>query len=600
MDTKIGLEVHFQLNTGKLFCRCPVEQTQDEMFRFRRKLHISASELGNIDAAASYESMRSRSFEYIVADNSCLVEMDEEPPKSPNRLALATAIAVSRSLGCDVMDHITYMRKIVIDGSNTTGFQRTAIVGINGRIETSRGPVRISTVCLEEDAARKIEEKNNVVVYSLDRLGIPLIEISTEPDIVDEEHAVEVARSIGYLVISTGNARRAVDAVRQDVNFSMGYGRVEIKGVSKLAQIRDVIRYERERQENLRIAVDTIRSRGGIDRSSFKLKDVSDFFSNTKSKIIRNGLESGRIFASLLKNMAGTLKNGKLRMGKEIADLVRSYGIKGVMHSDELPGYGLTAEEVETVYRSLGKSENDAVLLIVMDPARVSFIENAIFDRIQKIMSMDLSETRGPSGDETVFLRPMPGKDRMYPETDVPVIEVGADLAAMASSIRPRTYGEVVQDLVKTYGISKQNAEYIASEMILDLFQRMAQLIDAREAARMITQIIPDLERKTGKVLDQDKILRLCQRSKEMQLDRYQLEKALEILYEKNSVEAALSDSRIRELSRQELEDLISDILNTRGDATRNAIIALIRERTDRVFDPRMAMECFNEVKNRR
>ncbi|MCY0851702.1 MAG: Glu-tRNA(Gln) amidotransferase subunit GatE [Thermoplasma acidophilum] len=598
MNTKIGLEVHFQLNTGKLFCRCPVEQSGGEVLRFSRKLHISASELGNIDAAASYESMRSRSFQYIVTDNSCLVEMDEEPPKTPDERAIATAISVSRALNCDVVDHITYMRKIVIDGSNTTGFQRTAIVGINGHIETSKGTVRISTVCLEEDAARKIEEIGNTVVYSLDRLGTPLIEISTEPDILDEDHAVEVARSIGYIVISTGNARHAVDAVRQDVNFSMGYGRVEIKGVSKLAQIRDVIRYERERQENLRAAVDLIKSRGGPDRSSFHLMDVSDLFARTKSKIIRTGIESGGVYAAILKNMAGTLKNGKLRMGKEIADLVRSYGIKGVMHSDELPGYGLTQDEVEALYRYLGKRDNDAVLIIAITPSRVEMMENAIFDRIQKIMSMDLSETRGPAGEETVFLRPMPGKDRMYPETDIPVIHVDSKLTEMASSIKPRTYVEVVQDLVGKYGISKQNAEYIASEMMVDTFQSIAEFVEAREAARILTQLIPDLERKTKKVIDYDRIIELCRRSRDLQFDRYQLEKALEILYERGDVTSVLGDPRLKELSREEIRSLIQEILSSHSDATQNSIIALIRERTERVFDPKVAMECFNEVKN--
>ncbi|WP_297215685.1 Glu-tRNA(Gln) amidotransferase subunit GatE, partial [Thermoplasma sp.] len=544
--------------------------------------------------------MRSRVFEYIATDNSCLVEMDEEPPKRPDPKAIATAIAVSRALKCDILDHITYMRKIVIDGSNTTGFQRTAIIGINGHVDTSRGSVRISTVCLEEDAARKIEENGGKVVYSLDRLGIPLIEISTEPDIIDEEHAVEVARTIGYMVISTGNARRTVDAVRQDVNFSMGYGRVEIKGVSKLAQIKDVIEYEKERQENLRVAVDIIKSRGGIDRSSFRLVDVSDRFKNTKSKIIRSGLEKGRIYGSLLRNMAGTLKNGKLRMGKEIADLVKSYGIKGVIHSDELPGYGLSEEEIEDIYSFFGKREEDAVILIAMDPSRVNVIESAVFNRIEKILSMDLSETRGPSSEGTVFLRPMPGKDRMYPETDVPLISVDDDLMALADSIKSRTYNEVVQDLVVKYAISRQNAEYIASEMLVYTFEKMADLVDAREAARLITQIIPDLERKYKRALDQDVILDLCRRSSELHFDRYQLEKAFEIAYETGDVESALRDPRIQELTKEDLRNMIEEILRDRGDVSQGSVIALIKDRTERVFDPRVAIECFLEIKNKK
>lgn len=247
---KIGLEIHFQLKGNKLFCSCSTEG-RDLKDSFVRKLTPVMGEMGKMDTAVEYETIRNRDFVYDISSNSCLVEKDEEPPHPVNIDALKTSIAISRALNCKVLDYISFMRKIVVDGSNTSGFQRTGIVGMDGSIKTSRGNVRISTITLEEDACRKLSEKNGIVEYSLDRLGIPLIEISTEPDILDPEHALETAKAIGHYVMSMPNFRGEVDSIRQDVNFSMGFGRVEIKGVSKLSFIKDTIDYEIKRQNSL-------------------------------------------------------------------------------------------------------------------------------------------------------------------------------------------------------------------------------------------------------------------------------------------------------------------------------------------------------------
>ncbi|MHB8559873.1 MAG: Glu-tRNA(Gln) amidotransferase subunit GatE, partial [Thermoplasmataceae archaeon] len=179
---KVGLEVHMQLNTGKLFCRCMGNAAENRnYFHFTRLLRPTLSELGKMDLAAKYEMDRDRNFTYDVTDNTCLVEFDEEPPHEVDSEALKASIIMSMALHCTVVEYVSTMRKVVVDGSNTSGFQRTSIIGIGGYIETSKGKVRISTVCLEEDSARKIDGEKSTVTYSLDRLGIPLIEVSTEP-----------------------------------------------------------------------------------------------------------------------------------------------------------------------------------------------------------------------------------------------------------------------------------------------------------------------------------------------------------------------------------------------------------------------------------
>ncbi|BAB60283.1 hypothetical protein [Thermoplasma volcanium GSS1] len=592
-NIKIGLEIHFQLNTGKLFCRCPVETSGTEKYRFERHLHVSESEMGRIDAAAKYESERSRTFEYVVTDNSCLVECDEDPPKMPNEDAIATAISVARALNCDILDYITYMRKIVIDGSNTSGFQRTAIIGINGYIETSKGKVRISTVCLEEDAARKIEEKEGTVVYSLDRLGIPLIEISTEPDIIDEEHAVEVAKKIGYYVISTGKSRKAPDSVRQDVNFSMGFGRVEIKGVSKLSQIKEVLKYEIQRQDMLKKASDLIKLRGGFDRSRFYFIDVTDLLVNTSSKVVNSGLKTGRAYAALCTNLAGTLKSGEYRLGKELADLVRAYGLKGLLHSDELPGYGLKESDIQPIYDRLQKDELDGVIILLSPQEKIGIIEEEIANRIEKLISLDLSETRGPTEDSTVFLRPMPGKDRMYPETDIPVIAVSKDILQKSDKIKSVGFEDLVSSIITKYGISKQVAESLASDMKIQELEELSTYLDPRESARVLTQIIPYLEKKYAKKFDNNLIFVLVRLMSDRKFDRYQVEKALEILFSENKDPALIvSDERLIELTKDEICEIIDKLKKSGITITKANVVSVLKKNTDRIFDPSMAIEC--------
>ena len=244
---RCGLEAHQQLEGKKLFCDCPtINSSAKPDIRIERKLRAVIGETGEVDVAAAYETAKAKRFIYL-GDGAdvCNVELDEEPPHPINEDAVKTALMVCLMLNAKVVDEIQVMRKIVVDGSNVTGFQRTALVGYNGYIETSKGRVRIPTICLEEEAAQKIKEDEDSVTYRLDRLGIPLIEIATSPDIKDPEHAKEVAEKIGMILRSTGRVKRGIGTIRQDVNISIrGRSRVEIKGFQELKNIPLVIENE--------------------------------------------------------------------------------------------------------------------------------------------------------------------------------------------------------------------------------------------------------------------------------------------------------------------------------------------------------------------
>ncbi len=249
---KCGLEVHNRLNTKtKLFCNCkPGFSKEKPILVIKRKLRPVAGELGQVDIAAIYEYLRDRVFFYNCYDNeNCLIDSDEEPPFPLNQEALEVALQVSKLLRAEIPDEIHVMRKTVIDGSNTCAFQRTAIVGLNGSLQTSKGKVRITNISLEEESAGILEQQKNEITYRLDRLGIPLIEVGTAADIKDPEHAKEVAEKLGMIIRSTGKSQRGIGVTRQDINVSIeGGARVEIKGVQELDLISTIIENEIKRQ----------------------------------------------------------------------------------------------------------------------------------------------------------------------------------------------------------------------------------------------------------------------------------------------------------------------------------------------------------------
>ncbi len=486
LGLRVGLEIHQQLATRhKLFCNCPVELVEDEPEDvFPRRLRPTRSELGEVDVAALFEWRKGRVYEYHAPRTaSCLVEADEEPPHPLNEEALKIALAIALALKAKPVDEIHVMRKIVIDGSNTTGFQRTAVVALGGEIRLSSGKrVGIQTICLEEDAARKIGEEGKKTKYRLDRLGIPLVEVSTAPDLNTPEEAQEAAYIIGQLFRLTGRVRRGIGTIRQDLNVSIkGGAKVEIKGVQRLDLIARVVAYEALRQYRLLQIRDELHSRGvkPEDLDSTRIIDVTEVFKSTRSKILRRALsQGGRVLAVVLPGFHGILgvevQPGR-RFGTELADYARFWGgVGGIFHTDELPGYGITREEVEKLYEATGARRGiDAIVIVADEERKARKALEAVVERAKQALIGVPRETRAALEDGTTrFMRPQPGAARMYPETDVPPIEVTPDLIEEAKKLVPEPPEKKLEKL-KRLGLSEELAKQVLRDVHLDLIEKL-------------------------------------------------------------------------------------------------------------------------------
>ena len=271
-----GLEIHQQLATGKLHSRMPSELYEFGMSDVppnwtisKRRLRASQGESGGVDVAARFEQRRNRSFVYIQSPNSGLIEMDEAPPMAHDEEAVEVVLTISAMMDAKPVPAMQAMRKTVVDGSNTSGFQRTTLASTNGTIQTPSGDVGIAVICLEEDSARKLDSSKTpageVVTYTLDRLGVPLVEIATEPDIVSPEHAKETALALGTLLRDTRRVRRGLGSIRQDLNVSLACGdRGEIKGCQDLEWIPQIIRLEMARQLHMYRLANELREEAGL------------------------------------------------------------------------------------------------------------------------------------------------------------------------------------------------------------------------------------------------------------------------------------------------------------------------------------------------
>ena len=435
LGLRVGFEIHQELDTHKLFCSCPSRLREEEPpLKVRRKLRPTQSEMGEVDRAALAEALKGRSFLYQVYPESiCLVELDDEPPHPINEEALDIALEVSALLKAKPVDEAHAMRKIVIDGSNTCGFQRTVLVATDGKVEINGKRFCIPTICLEEDAARKMGESLEHVDYRLDRLGIPLVEMATGPDFSDPHTPAKAALQIGQLLRATGKVKRGIGTIRQDINISIAGGaRQEIKGVQELALISNVIELEVQRQLALLDISDELKRRGA-GAIGEKIIDVTEVFSNTSSNVIRKALRAGgRVLAVKLPKFAGIVgkevQPGR-RFGTELADHAKLYGkVGGIFHTDELPGYGISDEETAGSRSATGADENDAVVFVASDKERAEAALKAVVDRVNQALDGVPEETRRALPDGTTeYSRPLPGAARMYPETDIPPVVISPE-----------------------------------------------------------------------------------------------------------------------------------------------------------------------------
>jgi len=499
-----GLEIHQQLNTKeKLFCGCPttLRDVEDSNFEFFRYLRPTRSEMGEVDRAAAEEAMLTKQFIYKAYDTTCLVENDEEPPRELNPEALNLTLQIAKLINMDPFDEVFTMRKIVIDGSNTSGFQRTALVSTDGYIETTQGKVGVGVLCLEEDAAQRVENKVDSVIYSLDRQGIPLVEIGTDPDIVSPAHAREVAETIGMLLRSTGRVKRGLGTIRQDVNISIARGaRVEIKGVQALDLIETIVEQEVERQVNLLDIMEKLQSVNASVPGD--IVNVTQLFTQTQSKVIKKALKHGIVLALNLPGFAGQVGREiqpARRLGTEFSDYAKKSGVGGIFHTDELPAYGITDQEVDTVREAVGAGDGDCVILVADLEDRAQGALQMVVERARLALEGIPEETRrGLPDGNSAYMRPLPGAARMYPETDVPSVVVPRD---MLDSIElPELLPERKARYMKELGLNEELAGIVASKH-LELFELIiAEVpgIDPTLVASTLVNTLTKLRRESG------------------------------------------------------------------------------------------------------
>jgi glutamyl-tRNA(Gln) amidotransferase subunit E len=579
INLKVGFEIHQQLATkSKLFCKCKCEEAEKYGLAFVRKLRPTQSELGAYDPAALFESKKMRIIRYHIATgSSCLVEADEEPPAEVNKEALETALIFSLAFHSNIVDEVHVMRKIVIDGSNTSGFQRTMLVANGGYFDINDKKVRIQSICLEEDAAKLISDDGKIREYGLDRLGVPLVEIALEPITGKVEEITQVALTLGRFLRASKKVARGLGSIRQDVNISVGNGTiVEVKGIQKLNQLIKVIEYEMIRQHGLTLIAQKLKKDRKVEETGIgdKIEDITYILSKSSSKIVQKIIsDNNSIFKAIrIKGFDGIMgfePYPDIRIGKQLSELVRFYNLRGIFHSDELPAYGITQEEVDIIRNKLEAVTGVDAFVIVGGPNDiVEFAIESIIQRLKIALNGVPAETRAATLDgKTVFSRPRPGAARMYPETDVPPIPINDSLLGSLAYKVPKSWDEIVGKLIKKYGLNKKLAEQIFDSSYLDIFEEIAgsTKIQTTFIASKLTEDLVNLERQGQEVtvLTDDVIRDIFNR-----LDMGIIAKeSIVLIFEKlmkkeaKTVDEAIAALGITPISDQELYRAIDKIL---------------------------------------
>jgi glutamyl-tRNA(Gln) amidotransferase subunit E len=600
ISLKVGFEIHQQLSTShKLFCNCRCQETENYETSFKRKLRPTQSELGTYDSAAIFEFKKMRIIKYHAAsESSCLVEADEEPPQQINREALESALIFSLALHSKIVDEIHTMRKIVIDGSNTSGFQRTMLVAQGGYLGIGGRKVEVQSICLEEDAAKLVSDHGIVREYGLDRLGIPLVEIALAPVSGRPQEIMHVALALGRLLRASKRVARGLGSIRQDVNISINNGDVvEIKGVQRLDQLIKVIEYEITRQYGLtliaqKLKKDTKSVKVQIDN---RIEDITDILRESSSQVVRKYLAEDRskvVFRAIkVKDFAGMIgfePYPGIRIGKELGEMVRFYGLGGIIHSDELPNYGITAEEIVAINRRLGAIDGqDAFVIVGGSRDGIDFAVDAIIQRLKQVSYGVPAETRAAMLDgKTIFSRPRAGAARMYPETDIEPIPINNQILSALKDKIPKPWEDIIIALSNRYGINRKLAEEIFDSQYLDIFEEIANSTKILPTfiASKLTEDIVRLQRQhlDITILSKDMILDIFKR-----LDAGAIAKeSIVLIFEKiltkecRTVNEAVERLGIEPIKEQEVEMIVDKILqenrsiiNSKGRASVSALM---------------------------
>jgi glutamyl-tRNA(Gln) amidotransferase subunit E len=598
---KVGLEVHQQLATGKLFCACPPELSDEVRGSVSRRLRPSSGEEKAVDPATEFQASRGLRYRYEITPSTCLVELDEEPPGPLDPEALDVALTVALLVGARPVDEVEVMRKIVVDGSNTSGFQRTALVAVGGSVAVGESRYSVLSICLEEDAARKIREADGEIVYRLDRLGIPLIEIATAPEITSGAEARAVAEEIGALLRATRKVRRGIGTIREDLNVSIEGGhRIEVKGVQELRRIREYVEGEEGRQRALlAVAADLARRGARVEGGPV---DVTSELRDAGPGPVEAPLRSGGVGLALrLRGYAGILgprPGTDERLGRELAEQARAAGLGGVIHSDELPGLGLSSEHVERLRKTLGLADGDGFVLVVdRDRARAERALRGVAARAEAAIRGIPGETRDPLPDgRTRYSRPLPGRDRMYPETDIPPLPIDAARLARLRSSLPELPAATIVRLERDHGLAPESAHQIVYGGRSEVFEELTARGRAPAlVARLLTQDLPGVPLAPGQPAFEPPVDLLDALLRAIDTGRFAKEGLPDVLRAlaggAPDLDAAIRATGLEGLSPEELARLASELVRANAE--------LVRKDGPRAFSPLMG-DLMKQVRGRR
>ncbi|MHA1616045.1 MAG: Glu-tRNA(Gln) amidotransferase subunit GatE [Candidatus Njordarchaeales archaeon] len=596
---KVGLEIHQQLKTSrKLFCYCPpILRRDDPDIRVIRFMRPTLGETGEIDPTMQKEFKKRKTIIYeAYKDTTCLYELDEIPPYEISQEALEIALMIALLFNMKIPDILLVSRKQYLDGSVPSGFQRTVIVGLDGYVELSNGKrLRILQLCLEEDAARKIAENDKETVYRVDRLGIPLVEITTDASLSSPEEVLDAALRIGALLRATKKVLRGIGTIRQDINVSIkGGNRVEIKGVQRPEWFKSLIDNEIKRQLALIKIAEELKARGVTKESIEKepIIDVTDIFMGTEAKFISRAIKRGeKVFAIKLPNFGGLLGREILpgkRFGKEFAERVSVItGLKGIIHTDELPAYGISKEEKEKLFEVLkADRERDCIVIVVGPEKKAIEALEEVRERAKEALDGVPTETRKANPDGTTsFERPLGGAARLYPDTDSPPIVLNRSIIERIMKSLPEYPWKRVERYMKEYGLSKEYAERIVLSERSEVFEEIVRIgVPPKLVATVILETMTSLRRE-GFLVDRipdEKLVQVFIYYKKGELSKEALPEVLKELSKnpEREISDILKELGIKKISLEELDKIIEKIIRNN--------IELVKKRRERAFKPLM------------
>lgn len=497
-----GLEVHQQLLTSrKLFCRCPAGRYSTEhQAEVLRHMRPTLSEMGEYDGTALMEFKTRKDIVYLLNNETvCTYEMDDAPPFEIDDVALDRSFAIARLLGCNIVSEVHITRKQYLDGSIPTGFQRTAIVGTDGRVPYRDRTVRIRQISIEEDSCREVSDRGHLRTYRTDRLGMPLIETVTDPDMKTPWEVMEVGQILRWLVRITGLVRTGPGSGRQDVNVSVTGGtRVEIKGVPSLRHIPRLVHNEALRQTSLVAIQRELQKRSiAVQDIVDRAVDVTATVRNTEFRNVRQAVEKGATVLAVplpgFEGLLGVATQPRTTFLKEFSDRIRV-----IACIDDLPNLACSTQDAPTfsagewakITKAAGVADTVPVLVVWGRQRDAETATREIAIRARDATAGVPNETRQALDDgNNGFERILPGADRMYPDTDLPPIGISDERLERIFASLPETPWQRRQRL-EELGVGADLAERLSRHPAYDLFQELHVMIaDAAESRLTPTRL---------------------------------------------------------------------------------------------------------------